>query len=234
MSKSITSLTLPAGIQISNGAFLNCDQLIQITYLGATEPTIGSLAFSNPNIPPLSRILILPNASDGFNPMAWGQRVTIMYGGQTPVVEERTETTAVVTWNLIAGAVSYYLYLYTDISKTTELAVYEFDGDGGYIGRLRSADANVPTFKIEGLSLDAEYYVEVEAVNAEEEVILSQSVIIPTLDGFTTGIKEVVNTNDAKIIGYFSIMGQRLPQAPEKGIYIIQYDNGKAEKIIKQ
>jgi hypothetical protein len=53
------------------------------------------------------------------------------------------------------------------------------------------------------------------------------------LEDFTTGIKNVVNTNDAKIIGYYSIMGQRLPQAPEKGIYIIQYDNGTAKKVMK-
>jgi len=47
-----------------------------------------------------------------------------------------------------------------------------------------------------------------------------------------TGIAATAAT-EAKVTGYYSIMGQRLPQAPEKGFYIIMYDNGKAEKVIK-
>ena len=38
---------------------------------------------------------------------------------------------------------------------------------------------------------------------------------------------------ESKIIGYYSITGQKLPQAPEKGIYIVMYDNGKTEKVAK-
>ena len=33
--------------------------------------------------------------------------------------------------------------------------------------------------------------------------------------------------------GYYSILGIKLPQEPESGIYIILYDNGKAKKVIK-
>jgi uncharacterized repeat protein (TIGR02543 family) len=50
----------------------------------------------------------------------------------------------------------------------------------------------------------------------------------------TTGIKNIKAENEhAKIVAYYNIMGQKLPQAPASGIYIILYDNGKSEKIIK-
>ncbi|MDR0835374.1 MAG: leucine-rich repeat protein [Tannerella sp.] len=229
--QGLVSVTIPASVTTVNGyAFLQCHNLKSITYLGATNPIVDCSTAVNPDC-----VLYVPNASDGFSPQqCWGA-TSIVYGGNAPVVEERTETTAVVTWNLVENAVSYYLYLYTDVSKTTELAVYEFNSDGDYVGRLRakSAAAVVPTFNLEGLSSDVEYYVEVEAVNAEEEVLLSQALVIPTLENFT-GINDVVNTNDVKVIGYYNILGQKLPQAPEKGIYIIQYNNGKTEKIIKQ
>ena len=37
----------------------------------------------------------------------------------------------------------------------------------------------------------------------------------------------------ANIIGYYSILGTRLPKEPASGIYIIVYDNGTAEKVVK-
>ena len=37
----------------------------------------------------------------------------------------------------------------------------------------------------------------------------------------------------ANIVGYYSIMGQKLLQEPQSGIYIIQYDNGKTEKVVR-
>jgi YD repeat-containing protein len=47
-----------------------------------------------------------------------------------------------------------------------------------------------------------------------------------------TGIK-VVSLDNAKIIGYYSITGQKLAEEPQSGLYIIQYDNGTAEKKLK-
>ncbi|GHT33762.1 hypothetical protein FACS189434_08710 [Bacteroidia bacterium] len=37
----------------------------------------------------------------------------------------------------------------------------------------------------------------------------------------------------ANIIGYYDILGKKLSKAPENGVYIIKYDNGKAEKVVK-
>jgi len=50
----------------------------------------------------------------------------------------------------------------------------------------------------------------------------------------TTGINDVsADTENAKVTGYFDILGRKLTEEPTKGIYIIQYDNGKTKKMIK-
>ncbi|MDR0872370.1 MAG: hypothetical protein LBN27_02735, partial [Prevotellaceae bacterium] len=49
----------------------------------------------------------------------------------------------------------------------------------------------------------------------------------------TTGINEIHNNTPARITGYFNILGQKLPQEPQSGVYIIMYDNGKTDKRIK-
>ncbi len=236
--RDVVSVTIPASVtKVSGGSFSQCGKLASITYLGTTDPitVTPTKDFRNSN-----RVLYVPNATSGFdtNKDFWGTP-TIVYGGQTPVVEERTETTATVTWNLIPDAVSYYLYLYSDASKTTELAVYEFDAQGDYVDQLRARSAGadvVPTFNLQGLDLATEYYVEVEAVNDEEEVILAQALVIPTLEDFggTTNINKIEITTIPVPVAYYSIMGVKLNAAPEKGIYIILYDNGKTKKFIKE
>lgn len=52
-----------------------------------------------------------------------------------------------------------------------------------------------------------------------------------TPDPDPTGINEVSET--ITITGYYSITGKKLDTAPGSGIYIIKYDNGKAEKVVK-
>jgi len=42
-----------------------------------------------------------------------------------------------------------------------------------------------------------------------------------------------IETGSATVTGYYDILGKKLPQAPEKGIYIIKYDNGKAGKVAR-
>ena len=37
----------------------------------------------------------------------------------------------------------------------------------------------------------------------------------------------------ANIIGYYNILGKKLENEPTSGIYIIVYDNGKTEKVVK-
>ena len=50
----------------------------------------------------------------------------------------------------------------------------------------------------------------------------------------STGINDVsADTENAKVTGYFDILGRKLTEEPTKGIYIIQYDNGKTKKVVK-
>ena len=60
----------------------------------------------------------------------------------------------------------------------------------------------------------------------------AQSVRCVADDASIIGIT-TTSAEEAKITGYYSVTGQKLPQAPEKGIYIIMYDNGKTEKVAK-
>ena len=50
----------------------------------------------------------------------------------------------------------------------------------------------------------------------------------------TTGIKENVTDDKKIIVGYYSITGQKLNKEPESGLYIVVYDNGKSEKMMKK
>ena len=178
-NQQIVSLTIPASVTtISGSCFITCTKLASITYLGTTDPItiVATKSFPCPN-----RVLYVPNATTGFEEKKdfWGVK-TVVYGGQAPVVQERTETTATVTWNLVEGAVSYYLYLYSDAAKETLIATYEFDAEGNPV--LRSS--SVPTFNITGLDFDADYYVEVEAKNEKDETLLIQTTTIPTLEEY--------------------------------------------------
>jgi len=50
----------------------------------------------------------------------------------------------------------------------------------------------------------------------------------------STGINEVsAGIENAKVTGYFDILGRKLKEEPTKGIYIIQYDNGKTKKVMR-
>ena len=49
----------------------------------------------------------------------------------------------------------------------------------------------------------------------------------------TSRISDIPANENATVVAYYSITGQKLGKEPETGLYIIQYDNGKAEKVFK-
>ncbi len=51
-------------------------------------------------------------------------------------------------------------------------------------------------------------------------------------EGSSTGITQV-ELLDATPKAYYTILGRQLQKAPEKGVYIVLYDNGKAQKVVK-
>jgi hypothetical protein len=71
----------------------------------------------------------------------------------------------------------------------------------------------------------------VGAVSACYEISTSAATVVACSSG-TTGVSEVSTTSNT-IAGYYTVLGKKLDKAPESGLYIIVYDNGKAEKIVK-
>ncbi|MDR0232528.1 MAG: hypothetical protein LBI82_10470 [Dysgonamonadaceae bacterium] len=74
------------------------------------------------------------------------------------------------------------------------------------------------------------YYLAVKAVTFSQTGNYSFIIESPSL----TSIISVVNDDkQANIIGYYNFAGQRLSQEPERGFYIVVYDNGTTKKIAK-
>ena len=46
-------------------------------------------------------------------------------------------------------------------------------------------------------------------------------------------VNTISSEKEKNIIGYYNIMGQKLTKEPASSIYIIKYDNGKTEKVVK-
>jgi len=80
------------------------------------------------------------------------------------------------------------------------------------------------------------YVLQFNSVDGCSEEIYSKCngfIIRPVKDG-STGINEVsADTENAKVTGYFDILGRKLAEEPTKGLYIIQFDNGKTKKMMK-
>ncbi|MDR1729803.1 MAG: hypothetical protein LBR52_03985, partial [Prevotellaceae bacterium] len=83
------------------------------------------------------------------------------------------------------------------------------------------------------LSNNTTYYYTLETFGANDMVLLSQSGEFTT-NGETTGTVGAKNLSPAKITGYYSVLGVKLPEEPESGIYIITYEDGTAEKKVKK
>ena len=100
---------------------------------------------------------------------------------KTPVVTERTPTTAIISWEKVDGAKSYSLYLYASRTSTTYLKRYDFDEKGN----LKSTAIQ---FKLEDLTEGQSYYIETYAYNALGVQIAKQTL---ELSGTPTAIEAI-------------------------------------------
>ena len=75
-----------------------------------------------------------------------------------------------------------------------------------------------------------DYFYTLEILGFGDIVLASQSGEFTTNE--PTSI-EVALVEPAEIVGYYSVLGAKLPKAPEKGVYIILYSNGTSEKILR-
>ncbi|MGM9759112.1 MAG: Ig domain-containing protein [Parabacteroides sp.] len=93
-----------------------------------------------------------------------------------PVVDERGETTATVTWVKVENAVRYLLNVYQDQTKKELVMQCELDKDGNL---LRASELS---FLLTGLDPLKSYYVETEAFDAAGKVIVTRSTELSAYD----------------------------------------------------
>ena len=71
-----------------------------------------------------------------------------------------------------------------------------------------------------------------ESCDAYGEVVIYGLSVYHDSAPLITAINKTTTT-PASIVAYYSILGTRLPQEPENGVYVILYKNGKARKVLK-
>ena len=144
----------------------------------------------------------------------------------TVSISSPTPTEAVISWDGEEGASSYTLIIYSDAARSQEYARFEFDADG----KLRAGAKLSQT--IDNLTTGQFYYYTITSYDSDDYKL---SIAIGNFSaGSSTGVVGTLHaTSLPEIIGYYTLLGQKLPQEPQKGIYIILYDNGKAEKVVK-
>lgn len=221
-ASGVMEITLPASLlTIGTGAYRSCNNLTSVTFLGTTPP-VNMVSGAGGSRGDVKRTLYVPNATEGFDLVIWDVDA-IIYGGEPPVVEERTETSAVVTWSFVEDATFYYLYLYADASKETLIYTYQFDANGNLVDRMFRGISVVDraVFDIGELESDKSYYIEVEAQNEGGDILTTQVSEIPTLENFSTSI--TTPSGDAVIVYTADgcIVIENLPTGAMYSIYTI-------------
>ena len=106
-----------------------------------------------------------------------------------------------------------------------------------YWARILIGNYSIKPTAFENIGLTKAYLIDDFAKPADAVDLSSDYGFI--IEGSVTGgsgvniITTAAALQSASVIGYYTLTGQRLPQAPEKGIYIIMYDNGKSEKVVQ-
>ena len=141
-------------------------------------------------------------------------------------VSSSTPTEVVISWDGEEGASSYTLIIYSDAARTVEYARFDFNADG----TLRAGTSHFSQ-KVDNLMAGQHYYYSVTAYDSENYKLSIAN------GNFAAGTTDIVGVENflplPKVVGYYTLWGQKLSQEPEKGLYIIIYDNGKAEKVAK-
>jgi hypothetical protein len=137
-----------------------------------------------------------------------------------------------IEWQSCENAEGYRIIIYADEARTDTIYIFEFDAEGEWFNTIsfRSASTNL-SYTIENLSSGTDYYYTLEILGIGDVVLASLS------DKFTTA-NNPTNINvplaaPAEVVGYYSILGAKLPQEPAKGMYIVVYNNGTTKKMMK-
>jgi hypothetical protein len=149
-----------------------------------------------------------------------------------------TEYSISVLWMPKENAEGYKLKVYTDETHSDLICEIEFDAAGKVvnISILKSGNAGeTPNFSctVGNLSSGTTYYYVFETLGANSKVLDFQAGAVATA-GEPTGVVETRHaTSLPKVAGYYNILGAQLSKEPEKGVYIIKYDDGTAVKMVR-
>ena len=248
----LTEVTIPKSVtNIENGTFSDCSGLTTVNFNAANTRIFNRVEY--PEYPPEDYVsvfsgcmnftilnigndvtiipylafygcqikeVIIPNSVTEIEPMAF-----YWCGGLTSVTIPKSVTTigalaftncisltSVINKSATPQAIFYYdsYYGYYDVfGIDDECAGYGFDYNHIY----KKATLYVPSSAFEEYigSYGWSKFYNIQRIEDENS------------------INEVL-ANSARIVGFYGILGEKLPREPQNGVYIVKYDNGKTEK----
>ena len=235
LGKSLTS--------IDNEAFATCPSLRNIYCYGEIPAECGFDVFGKSENErtttyAMAKLYYLTNASGYSTSRVWQEFENHFYldaEGKEVNVKPSTNT-AQLSWLPSIGATAYKLIIYADANLTDIICTLSFDAEGRLTGiTLRDGDDMPFSCTLNGLKSGTTYHYTMTAYNSDQEIVEQKMGSFKTEgEGSSTGVVGTLHaTSLPGIIGYYTLLGQKLPQEPQKGIYIILYDNGKTEKVVK-
>ena len=239
---SLVSITIPENVtSIGDNAFRNCSALTSIINQSLVPQVINSNIFDNTTY--ATATLYVPAVSFALYQEAEGwKKFNIV---ELPNISEdyinitSSDSSAVITWKTYENAKGYRITIYGNETHRDTICTLEFDNEGRLIRLVlyRAKDvmqtaSDIYTYTVENLLSDTDYYYTLEILCMDNIVLASQSDSFKTT-GDNTSVVETLCATSLRVVGYYSVLGQKLPQEPQSGMYIIMYSNGKTEKVLK-
>jgi hypothetical protein len=244
---SLTSITIPESVtSIGNSAFFNCTGLTsiinqnpvpQVINDGMYSAVFSATTYSNATLYVPATSLALYQEANGWKNF---NIVELPEISENDIAITPSDNSALIEWQNYENAEGYRIIFYGDEAHTDTIRILEFNAQGELIDsiifRAKSVmhtASETHKYVVSNLLRGTDYYYTLEILGVNSVVLASLSGEFITTD-FTTDIVETqCIASLPKVAGYYNILGQKLPKEPESGIYIILYDTGKAEKIIK-
>jgi len=251
---NLTSITIPELVNsLGNSAFSDCNGLTSIISHAINAPQIGSYAFNN--VPSDIPVYVPCGSVDNYQ-TAWGSIFSniqealtctditdIEVDEETGITIAPSDTTARVAWFANPDATGYTLVIYEDDNRTKIVCSLEFDAEGRLKGisfpqaakqkMQNAATEDILGIKINNLSPKTTYFYTMQVLGEDNIVLDTKKGSFVTTGDIPTAVVGAGFAPVSKVVGYYNTFGQKLPQEPENGIYIMLYDNGKAEKVLK-
>ena len=239
---SLTSIVIPNGVtSIGSSAFQNCSKLTAIVNLNPVPVVISSGVFSGVNKSACT-LYVPAGSKTAYQTAAQWKDFNIVElpdMSEDDITVTPSDNSALIEWQPYEAAEGYRIIFYSDETHTDTLRILKFNADGLLIDSIIYRAKSVTQIASEtykyvfgNLLSGTDYYYTLEILGINNVVLASQSGEFRTTGEIITDISGVCNT-PLRVVGYYNILGQPLPREPESGIYIIMYDNGKAEKVLK-